>query len=101
MTLDHKQKPRITFLRRSGKKVFDAAALTALRRAARIRKLPADAPSAVACYRFSAKYYTVPPLPTLLCTFDESVPTITCLYPGKRLMKKDVVLESVKVLGGS
>lgn len=99
VTVDHKQKPRITFLRRSGKKVFDAAALSALRRAARIRKLPADAPSAVACYRFSAKYFTVPPLPTILCSFDESVPTITCYYPGKRVMKKDVVLESVEVLG--
>lgn len=99
VTLDHKLKPQITLLRSSGKKVFDAEALQALGRATRLRPLPLDAPSAMACYRFVAKYYRVPPMPTLICTFDESVPTISCLYPGKRMKKKDVILESVKVLG--
>jgi len=54
----------------------------------------------VACYRFKAKYFRVPPMPTILCSFDESVPTISCYYPGKKVMKKDVVLESVRGLGG-
>lgn len=79
---------RIKRRRSSGLRKFDAMAMKALRRAiARRPEQVSDAPPARVCYRFVARYYRAPPLPTIGCTFDETKPSMTCIYPMKRVVK--------------
>ena len=89
---------RLRVVSRSGNRVFDRLALRALTKATRSRSLPDDAASMEACYRFSASFFRVPPLPLVGCSFDESVPTISCYYPGKKVMSVKVELRTASNL---
>jgi hypothetical protein len=95
------QPPRLHVARRSGRPSFDKMAKEALALAARLRELQIDQQpdrkAVEACYRFTAKFHRVPPLPTVMCTFDESKPSISCLYPMKKIVSKGVRLVIVRV----
>jgi hypothetical protein len=98
VTVARGELPAARLRRRSGNRVFDRLALESLARAARLREPPAGAhaPRVEACYEFSARFHRVPPTPTLGCSFDESVPTISCYYPFKKILRSNVKLLSAR-----
>jgi hypothetical protein len=95
------QPPKVHVARRSGRPSFDKMAKEALALAARLRDLQIqqepDRKALEACYRFTAKFHRVPPLPAVMCTFDESKPSISCMYPMKKIVSKGVRLVIVRV----
>jgi hypothetical protein len=97
--------PKVTVTHSSRRRAFDALAKEALALAARVRGDPAVAGVAPAgkgktleaCYRFLATFHRVPPLPYVACSFDESKPSISCVYPTKKIISKGVRLIVVRV----
>ena len=70
----------------SGRKPFDRLALNAAQKAVDGLPLPKDVQAARACFRFTARFTHVPPLPFVGCDFDEVLLTARCFYPlGKGL----------------
>lgn len=86
-----------TVVRTSGRGKFDRLARQSALSAVRARPYPRDAPKVRACYRYTAHFATIPPVPWVGCTFEKSSRTDDrCVYPLKRLVTRDVELISVK-----
>ena len=90
--------PRVNLARRSGKAAFDRQAREALNKALRLRPAPAEDAPVEACYLFTAKFFRVPPLPVVGCTFDEVHLTAECFYPFKKVLRSNVKLVGVRPL---
>jgi len=83
--------------RTSGRGRFDRLVKSSALAAVGARPLPADLWPVRACYRFTAHFATVPPVPWLSCSLEKSSRTNDrCLWPLKRLVFRDVDLISVK-----
>jgi hypothetical protein len=86
-----------TVARTSGRGRFDRLVRASALAAARAKPLPADLDATRACYRFTAHFATVPPVPYFGCTLEKSERTDDrCVYPFKRIVARDVELISVK-----
>lgn len=90
--------PRVNLARRSGKSAFDKQAREALNMALRLRPAGAKEDPVEACYLFTAKFFRVPPLPVVGCTFDEVQLTAECFYPFKKVLRSNVKLVGVRPL---
>ena len=92
------RQPRLQVRRSSRRREMDQLARGSLSRALRLRPGPADAPAMRACYRFTAQFHRVPPLPFFFCRFEEVVPSIECFYPTKKILIRRVELISAQEL---
>jgi hypothetical protein len=88
--------PVVRVLRSSRRRPFDRLASRALLKAARTREIPAEVGKVTACYRFVAQFFRVPPMPTILCNFEENDLTFECYYPGKKIIRMKVKLQTVR-----
>ncbi|MCC6750606.1 MAG: hypothetical protein IT371_23290 [Deltaproteobacteria bacterium] len=84
---------RLTLASRSGRRPFDRIAERALRTALRLEP-EGSPPLPAACYRFTARFHRVPPLPYVGCSFDEVLLKAACFYPLKRILRTNVELVS-------
>jgi len=88
--------PKATIVRTSGRGKFDKMVRDSAMVAALTRPYPPDAPAVRACYRFTARFATMPPLPFLSCSLEKPTRSDSrCIYPFKRVIGKDVELISV------
>jgi hypothetical protein len=91
----HFETNKVSLDRSSSRPAFDRLAISALKKATALRTPPKDVEHRKACYRFSASFGRVPPLPLVGCNFDEVLLTLRCFYPFKKLMTVSVTLFAV------
>ena len=88
---------KATIVRTSGRGKFDRMVRDSAKVAAVARPYPSDAPAVRACYRFTARYATIPPVPFLSCSLEKPERRDSrCVYPFKRVIGKNVELLSVE-----
>lgn len=91
------KEPTAQVTRTSGRGRFDRVVRASVLAAARARPVPADLEPARVCYRFTAHFATMPPVPYASCSLEESERTKQrCVWPLRRLISRDVDLISVE-----
>jgi hypothetical protein len=96
--LRHGQEGTVSIASRSERPGFDRIAAEAVLRASRLRALPLDAPPMAVCFRFMARFTTLPPLPVVGCGFEETTGEVSCFYPFKKIVEKRVDVIRVEPL---
>jgi len=87
--------PTVRSRRGSGRPEFDELARRAVRIAARVRQRDVKRPTE-ACYRVSARFLRLPPLPFICGSFDEVLLKLEVYYPLKKLLRTRVALVSAR-----